>query len=98
MFGIPSEWRSSAREREVLRPPGRGPIQRRDRAGALFLSDATVKTHVTHILTKLRLRDRVQAVALAYRPRLHGHAGEMNAQRRSCARRAIRAPRVLGKA
>ena len=32
----------------------------------LYISDTTVKTHVTHILQKLDLRDRVQAVVLAY--------------------------------
>jgi len=33
----------------------------------LFISDTTVKTHVTHVLQKLDLRDRVQAVVMAYR-------------------------------
>jgi DNA-binding NarL/FixJ family response regulator len=42
----------------------------------LFISDTTVKTHVTHVLQKLNLRDRVQAVVLAYQAGIvDGEAG-----------------------
>ena len=37
-------------------------------ADGLILSQATVKTHVKRILSKLKVRDRIQAVVLAYEP------------------------------
>ena len=65
----------SEREQEVFRLIARG-LSNAEIGKELYISETTVKTHVTHILQKLDLRDRVQVVVLAYQSGLlEGNGG-----------------------
>ena len=55
----------TSREREVLALIGRGKTNG-EIAAELFVSEGTVKTHINHVFTKLRLRDRAAAVVFAF--------------------------------
>ncbi|WP_338700724.1 response regulator transcription factor [Streptomyces sp. Q6] len=61
----PADETLSAREREVLVLVARG-TSNKEIARELFISEATVKTHLTHIYGKLGVKDRAAAVAVAY--------------------------------
>jgi DNA-binding NarL/FixJ family response regulator len=72
----PAEFASlTGREREIFALAARG-LSNAEIAGSEYLSEATVKTHISRILSKLGLRDRVQMVVYAFEHGLTTRAGE----------------------
>ncbi|MFJ9825545.1 response regulator [Streptomyces sp. NPDC101160] len=70
----PADESLSAREREVLELVAKG-TSNREIAAELFISEATVKTHLTHIFGKLGAKDRAAAVAVGYERGILGRSG-----------------------
>ncbi|MFJ6353056.1 LuxR C-terminal-related transcriptional regulator [Streptomyces sp. NPDC092046] len=70
----PADETLSAREHEVLELVAKG-TSNREIAAELFISEATVKTHLTHVYAKLGAKDRAAAVAVAYQRGILGRTG-----------------------
>jgi len=72
--------RLTPREQQTLALLARG-LTNAEIASEMFVSETTVKTHVGRVLTKLDLRDRVQAVIYAYETGVLAHDGHIDAGR-----------------
>lgn len=68
-FGGPGSGTLTDREKEVLQLVANG-SSNREAAAALFIGEASIKTHLQHVDDKLGVRDRASAVAEGYRRRL----------------------------